>query len=134
MKSHFILYVANQKTSARFYSRVLDREPSLDVPGMTEFALAEDAILGLMPASGVKRLLGDRLPDLEAGLGTSKAELYLLVDDAASYHSRAIACGARELSALRSRDWGHDVAYSLDSDGHVLAFAQASREAGELGR
>lgn len=128
MKSHFILYVAHQETSAKFYARVLERMPSLDVPGMTEFDLAKDTVLGLMPASSIKRLLGANLPDPAVGRTTTKAELYLVVEDAASYHSRAIAHGGHELSALHVRDWGHEVAYSLDLDGHVLAFAQISKK------
>ena len=127
MKSHFILYVADQAASAAFYSRVLDRPPSLDVPGMTEFELDSGAILGLMPAAGISRLLGARLPEPAVGPDTTKAELYLVVSDAATYHARALEGGARELSALEPRDWGDEVAYSLDSDGHVLAFAQASK-------
>jgi catechol 2,3-dioxygenase-like lactoylglutathione lyase family enzyme len=125
MKPHFIVYVADQEASARFYARVLDRRPVLDVPGMTEFALDAGAVLGLMPATGISRLLGDRLPPV-AGAGTAKAEIYLRVEDAAACHARAIASGARELSGLEPRDWGDDVAYSLDPDGYVLAFAQAS--------
>jgi hypothetical protein len=38
--------------------------------------------------------------------------------------ARAVAAGAREISGLEPRDWGHDVAYALDADGHVLAFAR----------
>jgi catechol 2,3-dioxygenase-like lactoylglutathione lyase family enzyme len=124
MKSHFILYVADQEASGRFWSHVLDRPPSLEVPGMTEFELAEGAVLGLMPASGIKRLLGDRLPEPIVDRDAAKAEIYLLVENAADYHARAIASGARELSAFQLRDWGDVVAYSLDPDGHVLAFAQ----------
>src|ERR1043166_4501095 len=81
LKVHFIFYVADQKRSAAFYSRVLDLPPELDVPGMTEFRLGEGAILGLMPAAGIKRLLGERLPDPNAAAGIPRAELYLLSDD-----------------------------------------------------
>lgn len=125
MRSHFILYVADQAASARFYARVLDRAPSLDVPGMTEFGLTPDSVLGLMPVAGIRRLLGDRLPEPTVDAGSPKAELYLLVEDAKGHHERALAAGARELSGLARRDWGHDVAYSLDPDGHVLAFGEA---------
>jgi len=121
----FILYVADQDAARRFYAQVLDREPQLDVPGMTEFALAAEAVLGLMPAAGVRRLLGPTLPDPAAAAGAPRAELYLRVADAAAHHARALAAGARELSALAARDWGERVAYSLDPDGHVLAFAEA---------
>ena len=36
-----------------------------------------------------------------------------MVADAAAFHMRAIAHGARELSPSSLRDWGHRVAYSL---------------------
>ena len=58
MRAHFILYVADQRRSAEFYRAVLGEAPTLDVPGMTEFLLAEGARLGLMPEDGIARLLG----------------------------------------------------------------------------
>jgi catechol 2,3-dioxygenase-like lactoylglutathione lyase family enzyme len=124
MTAHFILYVADQQKSARFYAGALALEPRLDVPGMTEFDLGGGAVLGLMPAAGVKRLLGERLPDPAGAAGVPRAELYLLVDDPGAAHRRALNAGAREMSALAPRGWGHDAAYSLDADGHVLAFAR----------
>ena len=127
MKVNFILYVSDQQASTEFYSAVLGLKPSLEEPGMTEFQLSEDGVLGLMPATGIKRLLDERLPDPTAGSGVPKAEVYLWVDDAQAYHDRSLANGARELSELLPRDWGHDVAYSLDRDGHVLAFGQSHR-------
>lgn len=77
--SYFILYVSDQATSTAFYSRVLDCSPRLNVPGMTEFVLPDGAILGLMPESGIRRLLGPRLPDPASAHGIPRAELYLLV-------------------------------------------------------
>jgi uncharacterized protein len=56
--------------------------------------------------------------------GGKHAELYLLTDDPGSYQQWALANGATELSPLAWRDWGDQVAYSLDPDGHVLAFAR----------
>jgi len=126
MKPHLILYVADQKASAKFYERVLAVKPLLDVPGMTEFPLGAGAVLGLMPAAGAKRLLGAKVPDPAGAAGIPRAELYLLLEDPAAYHRRALESGAQELSALLPRDWGHDAAYSLDADGHVLAFARAT--------
>jgi catechol 2,3-dioxygenase-like lactoylglutathione lyase family enzyme len=123
MPAHFILYVADQARSAAFYRQVLNRAPRLDVPGMTEFELAEGAVLGLMPESGIRALLGPALPDPAAARGAPRCELYLIVDDPAARHDRAIAAGAKELSAPAPRDWGHVAAYALDLDGHVLAFA-----------
>ena len=122
-RSHFILYVRDQEASTRFYAKVLAAEPDLEVDGMTEFALSGNAVLGLMPESGIRRLLGAALPDPAQARGVPRSELYLVVDDPASYHARALEAGARELSPLSRRDWGHVVAYSLDPDGHVLALA-----------
>ena len=125
IKAQFILYVSDQARSTKFYRQVLDLAPTLNVPGMTEFTLADHCVLGLMPEAGIKRLLGDRLPDPTAGNGLPRAELYLMVPEPEAYHRRAIAAGAIELSELKDRDWGHRAAYSLDPDGHVLAFAEA---------
>jgi catechol 2,3-dioxygenase-like lactoylglutathione lyase family enzyme len=121
--SHFILYVTDQVRSASFYSDVLATNPRLDVPGMTEFELPGGAILGLMPINGIRGLLGDALPDPSAADGIPRAELYLLVAAPDVLHARALAAGARELSPLLPRSWGHSAAYSLAPDGHVLAFA-----------
>ncbi len=120
MKAHFILYVADQRRSTEFYACVLAMEPALDVPGMTEFALGPECVLGLMPAAGASGLLG-------FATGRSpfpSSEVYLVVESAADHHNRALEAGARELSPLAQRDWGHKAAYSLDWDGHVLAFAE----------
>ena len=124
MKAHFILYVEDQARSTAFYAHVLAMPPQLDVPGMTEFRLGEETILGLMPCSGIKRLLGEKLPDPSKASGIPHAELYLVIDDPNVYHQRALDNGAVELSKLMLRDWGHEVAYSLDPDGHVVAFAR----------
>ena len=129
LRSHFILYVRDQAASSVFYAKVLGLHPSLDVPGMTEFTLAGGGVLGLMPEAGIRRLLGENLPDPALAAGIPRAELYLIVDDPGACHQRALACGARELSGLAPRDWGHQAAYSLDPDGHVLAFAALSSPA-----
>ena len=122
--AYFIFYVRDQERSTAFYSRVLGRQPRLHVPGMTEFEIADGVVLGLMPEAGIRRLLGTALPDPANGRDSARAELYLLVSDVAAHHARAIAAGATELSAGAARSWGHWVAYSLDPDFHVLAFAK----------
>lgn len=123
MIAHFILFVAAQETSRLFYSSVLEEEPILNVPGMTEFRLSESTVLGLMPANGIVRLLGDAIVHPSLVQGVPRSELYLVVNDPSAFHARAIAAGGRELSPLAMRDWGHMAAYSLDPDGHLLAFA-----------
>lgn len=126
MKCNFILYVRNQEMSAQFYSELLDMEPVLHVPGMTEFLLAENCVLGLMPEMGIKKLLGDAIFDPEESNGQSRAEIYLTVNDPISYLKRASHLGAKLLSPFSRRNWGDDAGYVMDPDGHVLAFAQKS--------
>ena len=121
--AHFILYVADPARSVAFYRLALDRAPSLDVPGMAEFVLRDGCVLGLMPEDGIVRLLGAGLSHPSQARGVARAELYLLVADPAAAHARALAAGARELSPVLPRDWGHVAGYSLDPDGHVIAFA-----------
>lgn len=127
MNINFILYVKDQAKSREFYAIALGKAPRLDVPGMTEFELGPGCVLGLMPEKGIKRLLPD-MPDPESGSGIPRAEVYLTVPDPAAYHARALAAGARELSPMGPRDWGDKAAYSLDPDGHVIAFAERMRE------
>lgn len=124
-RAHVIFFVRDQAASAAFYTRVFACAPTLDVPGMTELALLEGVVLGLMPASGIRRILGDAIPDPGAS-GVARSELYLVVDDPAAYLARALDAGARLVSALAPRNWGHDVAYCADLDGHLLAFARPS--------
>jgi catechol 2,3-dioxygenase-like lactoylglutathione lyase family enzyme len=121
---HFILYVRDQRASCAFYTAIFDVKPRLDVPGMTEIELCPNVVLGLMPEAGIRKLLGPKLPDPASANGTPRAELYVIVDDPAAHHARALAAGAVELSPLDERDWGDAVAYSLDPDGHVLALAR----------
>lgn len=74
LKSHTILYVDDQDKSTAFYTCVLAKQPRLNVPGMTEFDLTGDAVLGLMPKASILRLLGDRLPDGAEPVGLLRAE------------------------------------------------------------
>ena len=52
MKTEFILYVSDQQRSRDLYAVLLDLDPVLDVPGMTEFDLG-GCKLGLMPEEGI---------------------------------------------------------------------------------
>ena len=120
----FILYVRDQAAACRFYRAVLGADPTLDVPGMTEFTLAPRVVLGLMPEAGIATLLGEAAPRPATGNGIPRAEVYLRVDDPGAAHRRALEAGARELSPLEPRGWGDEAAYALDPDGHVIAFAR----------
>lgn len=122
---HTILYVADQNKSTEFYKRVLGIEPQLNVPGMTEFKLSEGHILGLMPEKGIKKLLGDKIPDPGQATGIPRAELYIRVENPDEVFKRAVKSGSKILSEIKPRDWGDRAGYVMDPDGHVLAFASS---------
>jgi lactoylglutathione lyase len=124
----FILYVADPVKSTAFYRSILHREPVLNMPGMTEFLLAPDCKLGLMPESGIATILGDSTPHPASGSGIPRCELYLRVADVHTEYLNAIQAGAQSLHPVIRRDWGDTVGYLLDPDGHVIAFATKSSD------
>ena len=120
----FILYVRNQEESKNFYKILLDKEPSLDVPGMTEFLLEENCKLGLMPNDGIAKILGEKIPHPDSGTGISRCELYLSFENSAEVFHRAVSAGAKEISPIEKRNWGDTVGYLSDADGHIIAIVQ----------
>lgn len=123
MICNFIIYVRDQKASCLFYKTILGQEPVLDVPGMTEFRLSSESVLGLMPEKGIKRLLGDTIKDPESTNGAARAELYLTVASPEASLEKALMAGAKLLSKVEARNWGDRAGYVADLDGHVIAFA-----------
>jgi hypothetical protein len=82
-----------------------------------------------MPEPSIRPSAGrGAAPDQALASGTPRAELYLVVDVPDAFQQRSLACGATELSPVMPRSWGHAAGYSLDPDGHVLAFAVVSGE------
>ncbi|MCP2038739.1 VOC family protein [Chryseobacterium sp. HSC-36S06] len=122
-KIHTILYVENQEISTEFYTKILRLKPDLNVPGMTEFHLTDDFTLGLMPNSGIAKILAGKTPPPESGTGIPRCELYLYVDDIEAalknIHDNQIAV----ISGLQERNWGDMAFYFADPDGHIIAFA-----------
>ena len=123
-QTQFILYVSDQDKSKAFYQNILQINPGLDVPGMTEFELSTNTKLGLMPETGIAKILQSKVPQPASGNGIPRCEIYLLVDNVQPYIQRSIENGAKLVSPLRNRDWGHKVAYFADLDGHIIAFAK----------
>ena len=120
----FIIYVSYKNRSRDFYEAVLQKQPNLHVPGMTEFELNENCKLGLMPESGIARIIGEALPHPATGNGIPRCELYLFVKDPSEACQWVIENGGKNISAVAPRNWSHTVGYVSDPDGHVLAFAQ----------
>jgi hypothetical protein len=63
---------------------------------MTEFKLYEGNILGLMPEKGIKKLLGNKIPDSFAASGVPRAEHYFRVKDPVAVFAIAVKLGATE--------------------------------------
>lgn len=74
---HAILYVEDQQKSTDFYSKIFRKKTDLNVPGMTEFQLTENFKLGLMPNTGIAKILQEHTPYPESGNGIPRCELYL---------------------------------------------------------
>lgn len=126
MKKHLmiILYVRNQQLSTAFYEKILDKQPVLNVPGMTEFLMNEELKLGLMPEKGIANIICPHTPDPASGSGIPRCEIYLPVSDPAASLAKAIEAGAKKISDSEKRDWGDTVSYCADPDGHIIAFAK----------
>jgi predicted enzyme related to lactoylglutathione lyase len=117
-RNEVILYVSDQARARAFYAAVLAAEPSLDVPGMTEFDLG-GTTLGLMPVADIAALV----PGITAGSG-QRCELYLRRPDAEAILTKVAPAGGSLLSEVELRSWGEEVGYALDPDGHVLAISR----------
>lgn len=119
-----ILYVADQQKSKDFYSSILNKAPSLDVPGMTEFTLTDNLKLGLMPENSIAKILLDKTPHPSTGNGIPRCELYIVLDNLEDAYELGIKAGAKVITAIQDRDWGDRVGYLADLDGHIIAFAK----------
>lgn len=114
----------DQQKSADFYTKLFRQNPDLNVPGMTEFKLAENCKLGLMPNKGIAKILSDKTPHPDQGNGIPRCELYFYVDHIELEFENAMKIGARLISEIKNRDWGDRVCYFADIDGHIIAFAE----------
>ncbi|HMR46552.1 MAG TPA: lactoylglutathione lyase [Bacteroidia bacterium] len=119
-----ILYVNNQQESAVFYTKLFRQKPDLNVPGMTEFILAPNCKLGLMPNYGIAKILSDKTPHPNLGNGIPRCELYYYVENIELEFDNAINAGAHLISPIIDRDWGDRACYFSDPDGHIIVFAQ----------
>lgn len=119
-----IIYVADQEKSRSFYEKVFGIGPVLHVPGMTEFQLNDQVLLGIMPEENIYRLLEEKIPHPKEASKIPRCELYLFVEDPDQCLEKLIEAGGIPISEGSIRSWGHYVSYGLDPDGHILAFAK----------
>ncbi len=119
-----ILYVKDQQASTDFYRKIFRKNPYLNVPGMTEFKISDNFKLGLMPTSGIVKILTDKMPHPDKGKGIPRCELYFYVDNIKFEFDNALKSGAKLISPIAARNWGDKVCYLSDIDGHIIAFAE----------
>ncbi|MCG2611855.1 lactoylglutathione lyase [Flavobacterium sp. SM15] len=124
LAAEFILYVNNQQESSRFYEQLFRTQPSLEVPGMTEFTLSETLKIGLMPNNGIAKILTPAMTHPEKGNGIPRCELYFYVKNISYEFEHAVKSGAKIISEIQDRNWGDRVCYFADLDGHIIAFAE----------
>ena len=118
-----ILAVAELERSVRFYTVLLGWPVTVDTPVYVELTHTSGLRLGLYVREGFGRNIG-RAPIEVKGADLHAAELYFRTSDPAAVSERVAALGARILSPLSRRDWGDEVVYLADPDGHVVALAR----------
>jgi len=124
MKTYFIIYVNDLEKSKIFYELLFNIKPIIDEPGMAEFELPDSSTFGIMPNISLEKLFGSDFKIEKNRKSLPQTELYFLVEDAIMFHNKAIQLGATEIREFSKMDWGHKVAYSINHDGHILAFAE----------
>lgn len=123
-KTYFIIYVEDLEKTKMFYELLFDIKPIIDEPGMCEFKLLDGSTLGIMPNTSLEKLFGTDFKIEKSRKSLPQTELYFLLQDALTFHKKALQLGATEIREFAEMDWGAKVAYSLNHDGHILAFAQ----------
>ena len=118
-----ILAVADTVRSALFYREAFGWKVRVEVPVYVELELPDGAGLGLYQREAFGRNTGQAPHPHPAG-ALSGAELYFRTVELEPAQRRLEAAGARLLSPLAPRDWGDEVVYYSDPDGHVVALAR----------
>ena len=126
-KTYVIIYVENIEKTKIFYEMLFDIKPIVDEPGMCEYELPNGTTLGIMPNTSLEILFGADYIINKKKKTTPKFELYFQVNDPESFHNKAKQLGALELREFNQMDWGDKAAYSINHDGHILAFAEKKK-------
>lgn len=119
-----VFYVENLDTSKLFYTTVLDQSPILDAPELVEFQLMRNFKLGLVPLKGIVHTLNLAVRHRPEGCMPA-CEICLKHEDPEGCLVLFEAAGGKLIQPLKTMDWGEEVAYGLDPDGHMIAFSRA---------
>ena len=123
-KTYIIIYVDDLDKTKMFYELLFDIKPIVDELGMCELELPNNTTLGIMPKSSFEKLFGEDNNFNDNKKSTPKFELYFQVDDPELFHKKVMQLGALELRKFEEMNWGDIAAYSINHDGHILAFAK----------
>lgn len=118
-----ILAVEDVVRAKGFYAAAFGWPVTVDVPVYVEMEAEGGFRIGLYERRSFGRNTNQVPIPVPAG-HLSPAEVYLRVDDVAASTDRATRAGGRLLSPPSRREWGDEVAYVADPDGHVLALAR----------
>jgi uncharacterized protein len=121
---HLVLAVSDVDRAKRFYGEAFGWKPHLEWPGdYVELELPDQDWLGLYRQDGYAETVGVPVDQLKRG-AYGGAELYVQVEDVKSAMDALQRAGAKPLSPLARRGWGHEAAYFADPDGNIVAVAR----------
>ena len=123
-KTYFIIYVEDLEKTKIFYELLFSIKPIIEEPGMCEFELLDGSTLGIMPNTSLEKLFGKNFEKQKRKKALPSTEFYFILENPLHYHNRALQLGASEIREFAKMDWGDKVAYSINHDGHILAFAE----------
>jgi catechol 2,3-dioxygenase-like lactoylglutathione lyase family enzyme len=109
---HLVLSVSDVDRAKEFYGEAFGWEPHLEWPGeYAELQLPDNDWLGLYREDGYAASAGTPVEELKRGrYGGAMDSLR--------------QAGAKALSPLARRGWGHEAAYFSDPDGNIVAVAR----------
>lgn len=118
-----VIAVSDVERAVGFYQSAFGWPRRADFPIYVELALPDGRGVAFYERNAFGLNTGQVPAPVAAGQ-LSGTELYLRCEDLDAAIGRLETLGARPLSPRRLRDWGDEVAYFADPEGHVLALAQ----------
>lgn len=123
-KVHIILDTKDLSKSKMFYSILFDTQPIVEDNNIVEFEIVPGFIIGLQTRELKEKIFDPDIYSKYSRESGSGSEIYIECDNAESMHRKALSLGCLELSPFTRMDWGHRAGYSINHDGHILAFAE----------
>ena len=123
---HFILDSKDLSKSKMFYSLLFDTQPIVEDNNIVEFEIVPGFILGLQSIELKDKLFDRDIFNRYRNTSNAASELYIECENAEAMHQKALSLGCLELSPFSKREWDHYAGYSINHDGHILAYAKPS--------